>query len=208
MWLFIIFLNEHLVEAVFQSDETVNNKFNRVKGHGKIYMQIMSLKNNFITRIIGYREEQTWNRPAGLQRFQKETPIQVFFYGICETFKNSGGCFWKHVTYCYITKNYTGHTFYSIAYILTDETWNSSMMWRDFERIEQTADTRAWNRKKYCSCCIMLIIDTILSKNIWNNFQNFPFKKLFTQSGNQTHILEVFFCLLTHFGCPKLSGDC
>ena len=30
-----------------------------VKGHGKIYMQIMSLKNNFITRIIGYREEQT-----------------------------------------------------------------------------------------------------------------------------------------------------
>ena len=198
MWLFIIFLNEHLVEAVFQSDETVNNKFNRVKGHGKIYMQIMSLKNNFITRIIGYREEQTWNRPAGLQRFQKETPIQVFFYGICETFKNSGGCFWKHVTFYYRIKNYAGLTFNSIVYILTDETWNSSMIWHDFERIEQTTDTCAWNRKKYCSCCIMLIIDTILSKNIWNNFQNFPFKKLCTHSSNQTDISWKFFFACWH----------
>ena len=24
---------------------------------------------------------------------KKETPAQVFFCGICETFKNSGGCF-------------------------------------------------------------------------------------------------------------------
>ena len=39
---------------------------------------------------------------------KKETPAQVFFCGICETFKNSGGCFWKHVTYYYV-KNYAGH---------------------------------------------------------------------------------------------------
>ena len=47
--------------------------------------------------------------------------------------------------------------------------------------------------KQYCSCCIILIrIDTILSKNIQNNFQNLLFKKLLTQSGNQTrHVLEV-----------------
>ena len=33
----IIFLHEHLLEAVAQSDETVGNKCNRIKGHGKIY---------------------------------------------------------------------------------------------------------------------------------------------------------------------------
>ena len=143
MWLFIIFLNEHLLEAVVQSDETVNNKFNRVKGHGKIYMQIMSLKNNFITRIIGYREEQTWNRPAGLQHFQKETPIQVFFYGICETFKNSGGCFWKHVTYYYIIKNYVQHklAIFHAVLLLYCTYWDS----RDFERNKQPAETSGWN---------------------------------------------------------------
>ena len=31
--------------------------------------------------------------PAGLQLFKKETPMQVFSCGICETFKNTGGCF-------------------------------------------------------------------------------------------------------------------
>ena len=31
--------------------------------------------------------------------FKKETPTPVFSCGICETLKNSGGCFWKHVTY-------------------------------------------------------------------------------------------------------------
>ena len=30
---------------------------------------------------------------------KKETPTQVFSFGICETFKNSGTCFWKHLTY-------------------------------------------------------------------------------------------------------------
>ena len=40
---------------------------------------------------------------------KKETPTQVFSCGICETFKNSGGYFWKHLTYYYIIKNYLGH---------------------------------------------------------------------------------------------------
>ena len=40
---------------------------------------------------------------------KKETPTQVLSCGIGEAFKNSGGCFWKHVTYYYITKNYIGH---------------------------------------------------------------------------------------------------
>ena len=33
----IVFLNEHVLEAVVRSDETVGNKCNRVKGHGKVY---------------------------------------------------------------------------------------------------------------------------------------------------------------------------
>ena len=57
------------------------------------------------------------------------------------------------------------------------------------ERNEQTADMYARNEKKNCSCSFILIrIDTILSKNIWNNFQNLLFKKLLTQSGNQRDI--------------------
>ena len=39
----------------------------------------------------------------------KKTPTQVFSCGICETFKNSGGCFWKQVTCYYVIKNYAGH---------------------------------------------------------------------------------------------------
>ena len=61
------------------------------------YMQMTSLKNKFITWVIGYREKQTWNRPADLQFF-KETLTQVFNCGICGTFKNSVASFWKRVT--------------------------------------------------------------------------------------------------------------
>ena len=40
---------------------------------------------------------------------RKKTPTQLFSCGICETFKNSGDCFWKHVT-CYdVIKNYVGY---------------------------------------------------------------------------------------------------
>ena len=106
---------------------------------------------------------------------KKETPTQVFSCGICETFKNSCGCFWKQVTY--IIKSYIRHKFANIVFLLNciycwpdDETWNLNMMWCDFEQAknEQAAETCAWNENKYCSCCIILIrIDTILLiKNI------------------------------------------
>ena len=72
------------------------------------YMQMTSLKNKFITWVIGYREKQTWNRPAGLHLL-KEAATQVFTCGICETFKNSVDSYWKHVTCYYIMKNYVGH---------------------------------------------------------------------------------------------------
>ena len=40
---------------------------------------------------------------------KKETPLRVFSCEICETLKNSGGCFWKYVTCYYAIKNYVGH---------------------------------------------------------------------------------------------------
>ena len=70
--------------------------------------QLKQTNDNKITWTIKYREKQTWNSSAGLQLFKKETPTQMFSCGICETFKNSGGCFWKHRTY-YVIKNYGGH---------------------------------------------------------------------------------------------------
>ena len=100
---------------------------------------------------------------------KKETPTKVFSCGICETFKNSCGCFWKQVTY-YMKKSYIGHKFADIVFLLNciycwpdDETWNLSMMWCEQTKNEQAAETCAWNENKYFSCCIILIrIDIIL----------------------------------------------
>ena len=59
----------------------------------------------------------------------------------------------------------------------------------------------------YCSCCITLIkIDTILSilsNNIWNSFQNLLFKKLLTQSGDQTEIFWKFYSPPDTLWSPK-----
>ena len=48
--------------------------------------------------------------------------------------------------------------------------------------------------KQYCSCCFILIrTDTILSKNIQNDFQNFLLKKLLGESGKLKDIFWTFF---------------
>ena len=64
------------------------------------------------------------------------------------------------------------------------------------------------NEKKYCLCCITLIrIDTILSKNVSNNFQNLLFRKLLAQSGNQTDIFWRFFSPADILCLPKTIGQ-
>ena len=74
-------------------------------------------------------------------------------------------------------------------------------------RNEQTADMYTRNEKKYWSCSFILIrIDTILSKNIWNNFQNLLFKKLLTQSGDQTDVFWKFYLPTDTFWFPKTIG--
>ena len=63
------------------------------------------------------------------------------------------------------------------------------------------------NENKYCSCCITLIrIDTILSKNVYNNFQNLLFRKLVAQSGNQTDIIWKFYVPADKLWSPKTVG--
>ena len=58
--------------------------------------------------------------------------------------------------------------------------------------------------KQYCSCCIILIrIDTILSKNIQNNFLNLLLK-LLAQSGNQTDIFWKFYSPTDTLWLPKI----
>ena len=102
---------------------------------------------------------------------KKETPTQVFSCGICETFKNSGGCAWKHVTYYYV-----GHklaifnaVLFFLLHILLTRWWDMRLKHDVAWLWEEQADSRnvCRNKKKYCSYCITLIrIDTILSKNI------------------------------------------
>ena len=138
---------------------------------------------------------------------------QVFSCGICETFKDIGVCFWKHY---YGIKNYIGHklaifnaVIFTLLYLLL--TW-----WRDMRLKcdvawlwEEQADSRniCRNKKKYCSCCITFIrIDTILSKNIYNNFQNLLFRKLLTQWGNQTDICWKFYLPADILWLPKTVG--
>ena len=66
--------------------------------------------------------------------------------------------------------------------------------------------------KSYYSCCIMLMrIDTILSKNIWNKFQNLLFKKLLAQSGDQADYGHPkyghFTRLQEHLDCPNRGAS-
>ena len=103
------------------------------------------------------------------------------------TLKSSCGCFWNHVAYYYVLKSYVAHklTIFNTAILLfcfccspDDETWDLSMIWHDFEKNEQRSVTCVWKEKKYCSCSIILIrIEAILSKKIYNNSENLFLKK-------------------------------
>ena len=95
----------------------------------------------------------------------------MFSCGICETFNNSCGCFWKHVTYYYIIKNSVGYKCYpfTLLHLLLTQWWDMRLKHDVAWLWEEWADNRKvclkW--KKHCSCCIILIrIDTILSKNL------------------------------------------
>ena len=92
---------------------------------------------------------------------------------------------------------------YCVYCLSDDNTWESRILWHGFEKNKQTAVTCVWKEKKYCSCYIILIkADTILSKNIYNNFQNLLFKKLLANLGNRTDIWK-FYLPADTFWLPK-----
>ena len=128
----------------------------------------------------------------------------MFSCGIFETFKNSGGCFWK--------SSHRGKlaifnvVLFTLLHLLLTRWWDMWLMHDVAWLWEEQADSRnmCQNKKKYCSFCFTLIrIDTILSKNIYNNFQNLLFRKLLTQSGNQTYIFWKFYVPADILWLPK-----
>ena len=143
-------------------------------------------------------------------RKKKQTPTHVFSCGICETFKNSGGCFWKHGTYYYV-----GHklvifnaVILTLLHLLLTRWWDMRLKHDVAWLWEEQADSRneCQNKKKYCSCCITWIKNWYhFIKNIYN-FQNLLFRKLLAQLGNQTDIFWKFYSPADILWSPKTVG--
>ena len=140
----------------------------------------------------------------------------MFSCGICETFENSGGCFWKHVTYYYVIKNWVVHklaifnaVLFTLLHLLLTRWWDMRLKHDVAWLWKEQADNRnmCQSKKKYCSCSITLIrIYTIVSKNIYNNFQNLVFRKLLAQLGDQTDIFWKFYLPADILWLPKTVG--
>ena len=66
------------------------------------------------------------------------------------------------------------------------------MMWHDLRgTIKQQKQKHVLETESIAHAVLYIRIDTILSKNIWNHFQNLLIKKLLAQMDDQTHILEI-----------------
>ena len=142
---------------------------------------------------------------------KKQTPTQVFSCGICETFKSSGGCFRKHVTY------YIGHklvifsaVLFTLSHLLLARSGDMRLKHDVAWLWEEQADRRneCLNKKKYFSCCITWIKNWYhFIKNIYNSFQNLLFRKLLSQLGNQTDIFWKFYSPTDILWSPKTVGS-
>ena len=127
------------------------------------------------------------------------TPTKVLSCGICETFKNSGGCLWKHVTY-YVIKNYIGHKLAIFNIVLLLYCIIVNPMMRHETRVWYGMILRGTSRQqKLVSAVKRSIAHTVL---YWQELIPFYqrisrvsllFKKLLAQSGNQTYIFWKFY---------------
>ena len=114
-------------------------------------------------------------------------------------------------------KNYVGHkvaifnaALFTLLHLLLTRWWDMRLKHDVAWLWKEQADNRnmCQSKKKYCSCSITLIrIYTIVSKNIYNNFQNLVFRKLLAQSGDQTTYFGNFTCPQTYYGWPKPLGE-
>ena len=124
---------------------------------------------------------------------------------------------WLLLKTYYVIEKYVGHKLaifitvpFTLLHLLLTQWWDMRLKHDVAWLWEVQADSRnvCRSKKKYCSWCITMIrIDTISSKNIYNNFQNLLFSKLLTQLNDQT-CFGNFTCLQTFFGHSKLLGEC
>ena len=110
-----------------------------------------------------------------------------------ETFKDTffnrntfSGCFWSFLlSWCSLHFIWKWHDCKNFTKLV------SSDFFLGFTKLNPKPE-KIYRKISVLECCIILIwTDTILSKNIWNNFQNLLFKKLLALSGDQTYIMEV-----------------
>ena len=146
-------------------------------------------------------------------RKKKQTPTQVFSCGACETFKNSGGYFWKHVIYYYLWHKLIifNAVLFTPLHLLLTRWWDMRLKHDVTWLWEEQADS--WNvcqnKKKYCSRCITWMrIDTILSR-----ISITIFKICFSGSCSPSWATKQtyfgnFTRPQTYFGRPKPSGEC
>ena len=150
-----------------------------------------------------------------ISRKKRDSNTGVFLWNLWN-FKNSGGCFWKYVTYYYVIKYYLGHklaifnaVLFTLLHLSLIRWWDMRLKHDVASLWEEQGDSRhvCQNEKNYCSCCVTLIrTDTILSKNIYNNFQNWLFMKLLAQLGDQADIFWKFYSPTDILWSPKTVG--
>ena len=161
--------------------------------------------------------------PAKVRLIQAEQMSSSFYYFTekktdCNTgvflwnLWNSGGYFWKQVTYYYV-----GHklvifnaALFTLLHLLLTRWWDMRLKHDVAWLWEEQTDSRkeCQHKKKYCSCCITWMKNGYhFIKNIYNNYQNLLFRKLLAQLGNQTDKFGNFTRLQTYFGRPKPSGE-
>ena len=140
-----------------------------------------------------------------ISRKKRDSNTGVFLWNLWN-FKNSSGCFWKYVTYYYVIKYYLGHKLVIFNAVLFTLLHLSLIRWWDMRLKhdaasfwEEQADSRRVPKRKE-------LLHTILSKNIYNNFQNWLLMKLLAQSGDQTDIFWKFYSPTDILWSPKTVG--
>ena len=144
---------------------------------------------------------------------KKQTPTQVFSCGACETFKNSGGYFWKHVIYYYLWHKLVifNAVLFTPLHLLLTRWWDMRLKHDVTWLWEEQADS--WNvcqnKKKYCSRCITWMrIDTILSRISITIFKICFLGSCSSSWATKQIYFGNFTRPQTYFGHPKPSDEC
>ena len=93
-----------------------------------------------------------------ISRKKRDSNTGVFLWNLWN-FKNSGGCFWKYVTYYYVIKYYLGHklaifnaVIFTLLHLSLIRWWDMRLKHDAASLWEEQADSRhvCQNEKNYC----------------------------------------------------------